>query len=384
MRKKVLFVVDNLVMGGVTRVLVNLLKEISEWDIDIDLLVFHRHTDMNIKLPDNVNLIEAGKRMSVVDYSLKTLIKEKKISKIISKLFFSFRIKTGLIKSLILKDRKERLQYWYDVEIAFGDGFPYIYTSYGDSKTKIAWMHSDVAIKDYSERYYKQIKNALSEYDKCVAVSEKVAQSYHVKYEVSEVAVIHNIVDDTEIINKSKDIREIIPYDNNTLNFVSVGRLDYSKNYPMLLEVSKKLLDEGFDFKVYIVGDGDDRKKLEQLIVDNGLENQFILLGKKDNPYPYIKNADCFLLSSRYEGLPTVIIEALILGVPCISTDVAGIGQLLEKEYGLITQNNAEAFCNGVRQVLEKPEMLEEYKRNLTDYKYNNDCSIRKIWEILS
>ena len=291
MKKNILFVVDNLKMGGVTKVLINMLKSLDNSDYNIDLLVLHYYKDMLIDLPDNIKIIKGSKYFHIVDQNLKSLLVNKDIKNIFRKCCFSFNIKTNIIKRKIKKDRLKNIKKQYDVEIAFGDGFPYLYTSYGNSIKKIAWMHSDVAVRDYSARYYKNIKNALSKMDLCIAVSDKVATSYKNRYNIATVEVIPNIIDDYEIIKKSKLAPEV-SFDKNQLNFISVGRLDYSKNYLMLLNVAKHLIDDGYKFKVYIVGDGEENVTLQKAIINLKMEKHFILLGRKDNPYPYVKNSD--------------------------------------------------------------------------------------------
>lgn len=382
MKKNILFVVDNLILGGVSKVLVNLLKRLDYSKYNIDLLVLHFYNDMKIEIPPEVTILKGSKAFSLVDENISKLIKEKNIIKIIKKLLFSFKIKSGLIKYDILKSRKIDLQKKYDIEIAFGDGFPYFYVGFGNTTKKIAWMHSDVMVKDYSARYYKQIKNILKKMDLGVAISSKVREAYKTRYELENIKVINNIIDDEEILKKS-DLEVCIPWDNKSLNFLSVGRLDYSKNYDMLLRVSKKLIDENYNFKVYIIGDGQEKENLNKLIHDMNMEKHFILLGKKDNPYPYIKNCDMFLLSSRYEGLPTVIIEALILHIPCLSTDVAGIHELLDTRFGIISDNNEEDFYLKFKEVLSNQSLINNIKENLLNYKYNNNILISKIEKIL-
>ena len=382
MKKNILFVVDNLKLGGVTKVLTNLLKNLNYNKYNIDLLVLHYYEDMQIKLPDEVNILKGSKIFSLIDENISTLLKEKNIKKLLGKCILVFQIKTGIIKNKIIKYRKKSTTKQYDIEVAFSDGFPYLYTAYGTSKKKISWMHSDVIVKDYSARYYKRIKKALSMMDINVAVSEKVAKAYQSRYKIKNIEVINNIMDTEEIIEKSNLI-EPVPFDNNQLNFISVGRLDYSKNYEMLLNVTKRLIDDGYNFKVYIVGDGSEREKLEKSIAKFKIEKNFILLGRKDNPYPYIKNSDVFLLSSRYEGLPTVILEALILHVPCISTEVAGIYQILNKNYGIITKNNEQDFYLSLKNVLNNPEKIKIMRNNLLNYKYDNKSLINKIEKIL-
>lgn len=381
MKKNILFIVDNLKLGGVTKVLVNLLKKFDYSKYSIDLLVLHFYKDMEIDLPPNVTILKGPKTFNLVDENISKLIKEKNIIKIIKKLLFSFKIKSGLIKYDILKSRKIDLQKNYDIEIAFGDGFPFFYVGFGNASKKIAWMHSDVMVKDYSARYYKQMKNILNKMDLSIAVSNKVCEAYKTRYELENVEVINNIIDDEEILKKSK-LEVTIPWNNTFLNFLSVGRLDYSKNYDMLLRVSKKLIDENYNFKVYIIGDGAEKENLNKLIHDMNMEKHFILLGKKDNPYPYIKNCDMFLLPSRYEGLPTVIAEALILHIPCLSTEVAGIHELLDTKFGIICDNNEEDFYLKFKELLSNQSLINNMKENLLDYKYNNDILINKIEKI--
>lgn len=383
MKKNILFVVDNLKMGGVTKVLINMLKSLDNSDYSIDLLVLHYYKDMLIDLPNNIKIIKGSKYFHIVDQNLKSLLVNKDIKNIFRKCCFSFNIKTNIIKRKIKKDRLKNIKKQYDVEIAFGDGFPYLYTSYGNSIKKIAWMHSDVAVRDYSARYYKNIKNALSKMDLCIAVSDKVATSYKNRYNIATVEVIPNIIDDYEIIKKSKLAPEV-SFDKNQLNFISVGRLDYSKNYLMLLNVAKHLIDDGYKFKVYIVGDGEENVTLQKAIINLKMEKHFILLGRKDNPYPYVKNSDLFLLSSRYEGLPTVIIEALILHIPCISTEVAGIYEILNNSFGVITKNTENDFYLNLKHLLDNPQKIIEMKENLSNYKYNNNIIIDKIKNILN
>lgn len=381
MKKSILFVVDNLKMGGVTKVLENLLNNLNYNKYDVALLVLHYYEDMKITFPENVTLLTAGKALNFVDESITRLIKQKNILKIIKKVLFAFSIKIGTVKNKIVVDRRTTLNQEYDIEIAFGDGFPYLYTAFGTSKKKIAWMHSDVLIKDYSARYFKRMKKAISFMDACVAVSDRVAEAYIKKYSAKNVKVIQNIINDRDILAKSERKKDI-EFDNAQLNFVSVGRLDYSKNYEMLLRVAKKLRDEEFKFKIYIIGDGEEKENLEELIKKGSMEDAFFLCGRRDNPYPYIKDADMFLLSSRYEGLPTVIIEALILHVPCLSTDVAGVRQIIGNVGGVITRNDETDFYLKFKEILLNKEKILKLKEELSNYKYNNEEIINEINEL--
>lgn len=378
MKKNILFVVDNLKLGGVTKVLSTLLTQLAKnQNLNIDLLVLHYYNDMKISLPENIRILSGGKVFEIIDENIGSIIREKSLVKLIKKILFSLKIKTGFIKYTVLKDRKA-LPKKYDAEIAFGDGFPYLYTAYGDSDIKIGWMHSDVCVMDHSARYFHKIKYALSCFDRCVAVSSKVAKSYRNKYEASNVKVIHNLMDADAITQKSKaETSEI--FDGNIINLVSVGRLDHSKNYEMLIRVAERLVAEGFSFKLYIIGDGDLKNELEAQIERASLKDTVILCGRKDNPYPYIRQADLYILSSRYEGLPTVLYEALILKTPCISTRVAGADEIISDGFGFVTENEENAFYSCIKEIISNPEKLHSLKQEAAKHQYDSDVILEKI-----
>ena len=123
-----------------------------------------------------------------------------------------------------------------------------------------------------------------------------------------------------------------------------------------------ELINEGLDFDLWILGEGEDRQKLEKYISENNLCENVKMLGFQNNPYPFIKSADLLVCSSNYEGFSTFVTEGLILGKPVVTTDCSGMYELLgENEYGLITENDDKAFENGLRKMLSDPVMLSDY-----------------------
>lgn len=148
----------------------------------------------------------------------------------------------------------------------------------------------------------------------------------------------------------------------NKLTLAIVGRLTAQKNYLRLLKATKKLLSEGFDFDLWILGEGEDQPMVEKYIAENNLSDNIKLLGFRSNPYPFINNADLLVCSSNYEGFSTFVTEGLVLGKTFVTTDCSGMKELLgNNEYGLITENNDEAFINGLRKMLSNPELLVNY-----------------------
>ncbi len=382
MPKNILFVVDNLIMGGVTKVMENLLERLDSNKYNIDILVLHYYQDMKIKIPKNIEIISGNKYFSSIDKSIKQILKEKDFKAFIKKLKLVILLKTGLIKKDILKFRKQSLQKEYDTEIAFSDGFSHIFVANGDSKNKIAWMHLDVSVQNDSKRYYNLVKESLHKMDMCVCVSDKVKQAYAEYYGLDKIQTIHNVMNVSKIKEDSEKSFEN-PFKEDVCNLISVGRLDYQKNYSRFINVHKKLIEEGYKINSFLIGDGIEKEELQDLVNKNNISDTFCFLGRKDNPFPFVKNADLFVLSSRYEGLPTVLYESIILKTPCVTTEVAGAKEILEDKYGKITENSDEGLYNGIKEMLDSPQLLQEYKRNLENYEYDNINIIKKIESIL-
>ncbi len=378
LKKRILFVVDNLKLGGVTKVLCNLLQELVRFDAEIDLMVLHYYEDMQIDLPKQVRILKGSSAFSAVDDSIGVLLKEKRVWRILRKLWLVFTIKTGLVRYAVLRDRRRAITEPYDAEVAYGDGFPYLYTAFGDSRKKISWSHSDVLVYDHSARYFRTMKTALARMDRHVAISEQVGEAYRTRYGVSDMQVIANLLNVDEIVEKAEE-PTALPYDAEQLNFVTVGRLCHAKHYDMLIRTVKRLVENGRKCKTYIVGDGEDREELSALIESLGLSDTVFLLGRKDNPYPFVKQADVFLLSSRYEGLPTVLYEANILKTPCISTEVAGVYDILPEGCGAVCENSEDAFFEAVDRVFREPELLTQWNAALQTHAYDMEPTITKL-----
>lgn len=382
--KNVLIVVDNLVTGGVSKVLINFLNKYDKNKINVDLLILHYHGSMIDMIPNDINVIKGTKFFDVVDLRIKDLIKDRKTIEVLKKIRFSFLIKTGLIKKKIIKERKKIILKKYDNEISYNDGFCTLFVGFGNSKNKLNWIHIDLKNYNASKKYFKTLSKALKNIDYNVSVSDEAGKSFYEYYKLKEKPItIINIIDDLEIIEKSKEIIDF-NIDKNILNIVSVGRLDYQKAYDRYVKIHKKLIDEGFKFKLYIIGNGNQKKLLEDLIKENSLEDNLILLGEKKNPFPYVKSSDLTLLVSRFEGMPTVVFESLILNKPVISTDVAGIKYLLNNgEYGMIMENSEDGIYKGMKTILNNADLIKKYKENLVEYKHDNKQSLEKIYNLL-
>lgn len=375
--KRILFVNDEMVVGGVARVLNNLLLNLNSDDYEIDLLILHPHGEMLRDIPKNVNLIDSSSFFSVIDMSPIQLIKKLKFGELLKKLYLLLLMKTGLISKKIKSERAKIITQSYDVEIAFKEGFSTIFTAFGDSKKKINWVHLDYKVQNYSANHMGLMKRTLKLIDKNVAVSKVAASSYQEVFELeNEVDVIHNIIRIDDIIAKMNEETESL--NNDGFSIISVGRFHSQKAFDRLIYAHSKTVEE-IPHTLYLVGGGELEIVLKEQAVTLGVSDSVQFLGYQKNPFKYLKQADLFVLSSLYEGLPTVVFESFICGVPVLATRCAGIDEQVKSEYGYIVENETEALVEGLKRVLNNSQSLDSRKNNLRDYNYDNKKIIDQV-----
>ncbi len=342
MKIKILFYIDTLNGGGAEKVLRNLVNSMDYSKFHITVQTTYKE-DVSEYLNKEVNYKYCYEKKNTL-----------------SDIIFRAEAAAGLVYPLHIKGD-------YDIEVAYLEAASTKIMAGSTNKKarKIAWVHCDLRKNtDDPEAYARKAKGWYEKFDKVICVSENVRQSFVELFGNSpEAQVIYNTIDDKEIIEKSFDA---LPSDvrKHKLTLVMLGRLMAQKNYPRLLRSAKTLSDEGFDFELWILGEGEERPTLEKYISENNLTNKVTLFGFCQNPYPFIKNADLLICSSNCEGFSTFVTEGLILGKTVVTTNCGGMDELLgENEYGIITDNNDEAFTEGLRKMLNSPQLLDEYTK---------------------
>lgn len=383
MKKKVLFVVDERMMGGVSILLSDILNRINIKKYNIDVLVLHNHGDYLNDLPSDVNVIYGTKFFNMVDYNIKEALKTFNPLKIFSKLRLVYLMKRKKIGQRIIKERKKILNKTYDVEVAFKDGFCALFTAYGDSKKKYHWLHSDYAMYDCTANYYPLFKEIFPKFDKIIGISNGVLERFQNKYDVHNTEVIMNIIDKEKLIRMGND--EKVSFSKDKINLISVGRIHNMKGYDRLVDVLAELDKNGHLENVItrIIGDGPDFDLVKKKINDYNLSKKVLLMGRKRNPYPYVKESDCFLMCSRYEPFGLVILESMILGTPVLSLDVASIKEIMSEEYGMIYENSRDGLYEGILNIINNPSILNKYKKALKKYDYSINKILKQIEELL-
>lgn len=393
MKKKILIRIGSLRHGGAEKVLVTFLKNLPKDKYEIDLLLNLYSGKYLTDVPDWVNVMYLNRGEMI------TTNRPKDIPTKIYRVVYQ-RLLKKYPKILYKRKLKNKV---YDIEFAAIHGFKdEVLNSPLKSSKKLMWIHNDLTqVSGYTAEKIRHFFN----YDKVMVISEKIEQTFldlaNTDAEKKKIVRIYNPLDTNEILKKSevkiqKPENTSTPlgmtgdHQPSTINhqptFISVGTVFPQKGFDRLLKVHKRLLDEDFPHKVLIVGDGYDFENVKKLKSDLGVSETAAMLGFTDNPYPYFKAADFYILSSRYEGYPTVLFEAITLKKNIIATDVSGVSEMLEDgKLGLITENSEEGIYQGMKLALTNPEHFKAYQDNLEHYEmpFNLKNSVDKIMEII-
>ena len=378
-KKKILIRIGSLRHGGAEKVLVTFLKNLPKDKYEIDLLLNLYSGKYLSEVPDWINVHYLNKGEMITTNRLQDL-PEKIFRVLYQGLLKKF---PKILYSTILKNKK------YDVEFAAIHGMrDEILNSPISSSKKIVWIHNDLTKTEFHHYTDDEFRKFFG-FDKIMVISEHIQKDFENlaqnEEEKSKIVRIYNPLDTEEILNKS-DASAPLSMTNHQPTFVSVGTVFPQKGFDRLLKVHKKLLDEGFKHRIKIIGDGYDFENIKNLKTELGANETAEMLGFTDNPYPSIKAADFYILSSRYEGFPTVLFEAITLKKNIIATDVSGVQEMLENgKLGLIVENSEEGIYQGMKKALTEPEFFEQYQENLKDYKmpFNLENSVNKIMEII-
>lgn len=359
--KKLLFGITSLTIGGAERVLVDLANELCE-KYEVTIFTIYPNGEFEKTLSPKIKL--------------KTLYNKqyKELNKI-QKILIPLRVwiqQKSIYKKYIKDD--------YDVEIAFLEGaITRIFSTKNTETTKIAWIHNDIS-RVFGNNIKSKIKRLVdkkiySKYDKLIFVSNDNMKKFEEIYKNTvPKEVIYNYVNSDNVISKSQETPDV-KLDNNTINFVTVARLVEQKALDRLINVHSKLIKEGLKHNFYIIGEGPERNKLEKMINEHQVQETFKLLGKRENPYPYIKNADYFCLLSYFEGYPMVVEEAKILNKQILITDTAAREVVRDYKNSQIFENSEEGIYNGLKDIIKNSKK----ENNNTDNNYNNQYIIKKI-----
>lgn len=350
--RRILLLIENLVDGGAEKALSVLVSNLDKKKIDITVITV---TDGGFYEPIVKRHCHYRSVLANSDYKAGGW----------KKLWYILKYK--LIYSLpALIAYRWMIHEEYDVEVAFVEGFAtrLIAASPNKCSKKLAWVHIDMEKNPYASASYKseaEHRAAYEKYDRICCVSQSVKDVFNkMFFDDQRVVVQYNPVDSAEVMRKGKGMVELFP--NQTLQLGTIGRLEEQKGFIRLLDCLGRLKSKGYQFGLWIAGEGSQRPQLEALIKKYQMQEQVKLLGFQENPYKYVDKCDAFVCSSYAEGFSTAATESLILGKPIFTTDCAGMQELFGAEKcGEIVPNTDEALYEMLEKLLSGKWKAADY-----------------------
>ena len=377
-KKQILVRIGSLRHGGAEKVLATFLKKLPDDKYEIDLLLNLYSGKYLPEVPGWINVIYLNKGEMITTNRLQDIpVKAFRV-------MYQYVLKKfpKLLYSTILKNKK------YDIEFAAIHGFrDEILNSPLKNSKKIVWIHNDLRKTHFHNYTDNEIRKFFG-FDKILVISEHIQKDFENlarnENEKNRIVRIYNPLDTNEILNKANVNWESTQ--NPAPVFISVGTVFPQKGFDRLLKVHQRLLHEGFPHLVKILGDGYDFENIKNLISELQITETVEMTGFTDNPYPAVKNADFYILSSRYEGFPTVLFEAVTLKKNIIATEVSGVREILENgKLGLIVENSEEGIYEGMKKALTHPESFDAYAETLKTYSmpFTLENSVNSIVQII-
>ena len=387
--KKVVFVINNLGTGGVQSSLLNLLAELKG-KFHITVLCFDKRlkNSSNV-LPPHVELVVPNSPFSYLGMSQGEL--RGKPAKYLARAFWAlltrFLGRSSTIQLMLpfqkkLGDYDCAISYLHEApQKSFYGGCNEFVLKKIKAKKKVTWLHCDFELcganSKASEKIYQQ-------FDEIVACSEGTKRAF--------LRCMPQFKDKCVAIRNCNDYENIrmlagdgIPYDKSEFNIVTVARLSKEKGIERAIEAVKRCVKKGYQLHYHIVGSGDQAEHLKKLTRDYGLENAVTFYGNQNNPYPYMKNADLFLLPSYHEAAPMVFDEAACLGVPVLATATTSTDEMItESGFGFVCENSQVGIADGLMKVLMNPDSLVEIKKSLENCQFTNQDKINKVSEVIN
>lgn len=394
--KRILITAQSMDIGGVERSLIGLLEALQNCEVSVDVFLMKHGGDFEKYLPDWVNLLPEDKvcaalttpgletlkkgqlgilfRRFLAKEKAKNYVRKNKLGENTIYLTYSHKQLEGFFPELGLSDP-------YDLAISFL-GPHYLVANHVNAKTKVGWIHTDYSSLglDREEDLY-----IYQKFDFIAGVSEAVCDSFISLFpELKDrVYVIENCLPKKQILEWSKEAAE--GYDSlSPVKLLSIGRFCYAKNFESIPSMAKVLEASGLDFHWYLIGYGGMEQQIRDQIKKEKMEHRITILGKKSNPYPYIRLCSAYIQPSRYEGCAVAVREAQLLGKPVIVSQFpTSYSQVHDGFDGLILPLETEAFATSLSEILHNPHILKRLENNCTKNDYSNFSEADKVLELI-
>lgn len=398
MKKKIIIVSHAMFLGGVEKSLLGLLEAFDYTQYDVDLFLLRHEGELLEYIPKEVNLIPEVKQYTVLARPMVDTLKDGHILLTLGRLYGKI-MANKYIKQHHQTDSEVPIDYShkytyklmpfinkdtnYDLAISFLTPH-YIVSHKVNAKKKIAWIHTDYG---HVETDIESQLNMWGSYDYIASISQAVTTNFLKNFPQLEDKIIEipNILP-VKLISKQADEFDVNNemIDDGSIKLLSIGRYCEAKNFDNVPFICKRILELGLNVKWYIIGYGGDEERIKKSITESHMENHVILLGKKSNPYPYIKACDVYVQPSRYEGKCVSVIEAQSLHKPVIITNYPTAKSQLKDRYdGVIVPLENDKCAEAIAEILKMKKLQDYISNNARLNNYSNNKTIKKIYNLL-
>lgn len=396
--KKILLVSHAMEIGGAERALLGLLENVDTSRYQVDLFLLRHEGELLSLIPEKINLLPEIPEYTVLARPMKQTLKEDFVRLTLARAYGKWKAKQfdrkhGYSEAYTALEYSHKYTKSfmppimagteYDLAISFLTPH-YFVAEKVRAKKRIAWIHTDysfVQIDTESER------KMWAPYDHIASISEDVTKGFLTKFLslADKVVLIENILPKTLIEKQAQDEPDTPISSSDRMSLLSVGRFSYPKNFDNVPDICRRLVELGCDVNWYLIGYGQDEALIRQKIEEAGMQDRVIILGKKENPYPYIKACDLYVQPSRYEGKCVAVREAQMLGKPVVITDYPTAGSQLENGVdGVVVPLDNEKCAEGIANLLSDPKRIQMLIENCRNRDYTNSAEIRKLEKLLT
>ncbi len=394
--KKICFVIPSLDAGGAEKALLNLLSVFDFTKYQVDLILFQKKGIFLKQLPPQVTVISVQENYEIFSLglfsSIISFLKKGNIKLVVHRILFA--LKNRITKNTSKAEQiswtnisKSIPSFNKDYDIAIGaleKSSIYFVVDKLTAKTKIGWIHTNYSNsgmkKEFDINYFEKLNHLI-------AVSLECKEDLQFNFSIlkDRIKVIFNIVSPALIHKLSNQTIADIRFKTAQATFLTVARLSKEKGIDLAVDTSIELVKMGIQFKWYVIGDGFERNNLEHKIKVNNLQETFILLGLKENPYPFVKQANIYIQPSQYEGKSIAIDEAKILLKPIISTNYPTAKDQINNGFnGILSEMNGTAMAQSIVSLINNQTLIDKFCLNLKNENLGTETEIFKLYELFN
>lgn len=395
--KKILIFTQAMELGGAERALLGLLENIDTNQYEVDLFLMKHTGELLEFIPSKIHLLPEIPQYTCLAVPFKEVLQKKQfavgfgrgIGKIKAKntvkklgLAADNNVALELSHKCTLKAMPQISEKEYDLAISFLTPH-YFVTEKVNAKKKIAWIHTDYSVIDVD---VKEELKMWSAYDEIISISDAVTDAFLKKFPSlrNKIRVIENMMAADSITRQSNEFKGNEMVKDGAINLLSIGRFCTAKNFDNVPDICSRILEQNCNVRWYLIGYGGSENLIKDKIVEAKMQDRVIVLGKKDNPYPYIKACDIYVQPSRYEGNSVSVREAQFFGKPVVITNYAtSKSQLQNGVDGIVTPMDNEGCAKKMVEVIKDKELLDQLSSNTRNFDYTKKNEVKKLYDII-